>query len=864
MNPDSRPNDSTELPIDSIKQDFIGALKSHNTILLSAPPGAGKSTQLPLWLLQNDANELAHIDGTIIMLQPRRLAAKSVAMRLAKQLGESIGETVGYRIRNESKVGKSTRLQVVTEGILARMLQHDPELEGIGMVIFDEFHERNLHADLAFALTRDSQQALREDLVMLMMSATIDLQELQQALPDAISLSSPGRSFPVDIHYQPAKPGTDYRQHALSVTKQALINEPGSMLMFLPGAGDIRFMQSHLEEFIIQQKMTGLEVLPLFGDLTMQAQQHAIRPAGNGHRKIVLATNIAETSITIDGIEVVIDSGLANMASFNQDTLTNELRRQPIAQSSAIQRSGRAGRTGPGRAIRLYAKEEFVRRQEQGQPDILQLDLLPATMEIAAWGASQFSQLPFLDCPDVVTENRNWQSLLQLGVVNDKRQLTAHGKAVSKFAAHPRFAHMLIRAQHVENNDNIHCLTSLACIVAALLEEKDLYRFNPEFHESDIALRIHLLLANSRGEKYQNKALIQRILSQAKQLARQLSLSSLVVSERQLPFDYLGLLVAFAYPERIAGKRISGQGYLCANGKGAQLHAQDRFAGEEFLAIANLHGKALQIRLGASIPKAQIERYFGSLITNKTQLNFDEKRQKISGERLRCLDNLVLERSAAPDLINAQTLIEMWCDFIEKKGIEVLNWSQPVTELLSRGRWLAHQHSKSEGTQFPDWSEDVLIAQLREWLAPYLHDIVSLKQLQALNFKEILNNSLSYEQQSCLQEWAPQYYSSPTGNRRRLHYTIDQPPKVSLPMQEVYGLSASPTVANGRVAVTLELLSPAGRPIQVTQDLAGFWQGSYREVQKEMKGRYPKHFWPDDPQNARATTKTKKRMQDER
>ncbi|WP_394173522.1 ATP-dependent helicase HrpB [Thalassotalea litorea] len=864
MNPDPRQNDSTELPIDSIKQDFIAALSSHNTILLSAPPGAGKSTQLPLWLLQqntNNDNDFAQLDGTIIMLQPRRLAAKSVAMRLAKQLGEAVGETVGYRIRNESKVSRNTKLQVVTEGVLARMLQHDPELDGVAMVIFDEFHERNLHADLAFALTRDSQQALREDLTILIMSATLDVNDLYQALPEAIALSSPGRSFPVDIEYRPIKTGFDMRQHTLAVIKNSLADSQGSILVFLAGAADIRFLQNHLDDFVTHQRLTNVEILPLYGDLSMQAQQHAIRPTPAGKRKVVLATNIAETSITIDGITIVIDTGLANLARFNQDTLTNELRRQPVSQSSAIQRSGRAGRTGPGKAIRLYGQEDFVRRSEQGTPDILQLDLLPATMEVAAWGASEFSQLPFLDCPDSVTEARNWQTLLQLGIVNSKRQLTTHGKAVSQFSAHPRFAHMLIRAGNIEDSDDIGKLTDLACLLAALLEEKDLVNFNPDAYESDISLRIHQLLNTRHGEKRHNSALTQRILHQAKQLARQLGIKALTLSDAQLPFNYLGLLVALAYPERIAGRRNVGQGYLCANGKGAQLHAQDRFGEQPYLAIANLHGKALQIRLAAPLSREHIERYFDELITTKTQLKFDEQRQKIQSERLLCLDNLVIERSNAPDLINAETLVSMWCEFIAKKGLGALNWSQSVSELLARARWLANEQLDS--IALPNWSEHALIGHLADWLGPYLHDIVSLKQLQALNFKEILNNSLSYEEQTCLQEWAPEYYSSPTGNRRRLHYTIDQPPKVSLPMQEVYGLTASPTVANGRVAVTLELLSPAGRPIQVTQDLAGFWQGSYREVQKEMKGRYPKHFWPDDPQNARATNKTKKRMQDE-
>ncbi|TKB45350.1 ATP-dependent helicase HrpB [Thalassotalea mangrovi] len=861
---DSYQSPVPDLPIDSIKPEFIAALASHNTILLSAPPGAGKSTQLPLWLLQQQQDRAASLDGTIIMLQPRRLAAKSVAMRLARQLGESVGETVGYRIRNESKVGKNTRLQVVTEGILARMLQHDPELEGVAMVIFDEFHERNLHADLAFALSRDSQQALRDDLIMLIMSATLDVEDLQRALPDAITLSSPGRSYPVDIDYQPLKPGFDFRQHALAVAKNALLTETGSILVFLPGAGDIRFLQAHLEEFISSQKLDAIDVLPLYSDLSMQAQQQAIKTPGEGLRKIVLATNIAETSITIDGISLVIDSGLANMASFNQDTLSNELRRQPVAKSSAIQRSGRAGRTGPGKAIRLYGNEEFARRPEQSPPDILQLDLLPATMEVATWGAHEFKQLPFLDCPDEVTESRNWHTLEQLDIVNEKRQLTPHGKAVSAFAAHPRFAHMLLRAKYIEDHEGVDHLTDLACLVAALLEERDLLPYNREFYDSDLALRVHHLVARQYSDNKPNQAIKQRILAQAKQLARKLSFDSLMLADDKLPFDYLGVLIALAYPERIAGRRPQGQGYLCANGKGARLHPQDKFVGEAFLAIANLHGTAQEVRLSAAISKQQIETYFAEHIITKVKLQFDEQRQKISAERQVCIEQLVLAREDAPDLISADTLVEMWCEHIEKKGLAILQFSDSANELLARSRWLASRTLTLDSLELPDWSEEALITSLADWLGPYLHDVRNVKALKALNITDILWNSLSYQQQTVLQEWAPQYYSSATGNRRRLHYTIDQPPKVSLPMQEVYGLTESPTVANGQVAVTLELLSPAGRPIQVTQDLAGFWQGSYREVQKEMKGRYPKHFWPDDPQNAQATNKTKKRMQNER
>ncbi|MEW6997583.1 ATP-dependent helicase HrpB [Colwelliaceae bacterium BS250] len=847
-------NVANDLPIATLKQSMLAALHSHAAVILSAPPGAGKSTSLPLWLLESE--QWQH--KKIIMLQPRRIAAKSVASRLAQQLGETVGETVGYRMRFDTKVSKNTRLEVVTEGILTRLIQADNELSDVGLIIFDEFHERSIHADLAFALALDVQQGLRDDLTLLLMSATLDNDYLAKFLPDAKSLACDGRSYPIEVSYQPANSERNWRVNAITAIRQQVNIETGSILVFLPGTADIRFIFNALNG----QLGDDLDLHALYGDLDIKQQQYAIAPSVKGRRKVVLATNIAETSLTIDGITLVIDSGYEKVARFNQDSLINELKLQKISKASATQRAGRAGRLQAGRCLRLYSQEDLQRRLDHASSEISQADLLPLTLEVARWGVSDFQQLSFLQQPSLASEQQNWQTLHALEVVTDSNRLTKHGELVASLPCHPRFAHMLIKSLDIVANENDaqHCL-SLACLLAALLEERDILPREQASTDSDVCSRLYQLASSTRGKA---KGIEYRIINQARNLASKLQRISpvkftLTLNDNDWPLQYTGLLLAFAYPERIAVARNSAGNYLCANGKGASVNDYDSLVGEPYLACALLHSyqQKLEITLAASIQEKQIYQYFSEHIKQVDILSYDDKQQKIINLQQTQLQALILDIKPAKLEISAAKLTQLWCDYIKQKGLNALKLSDAANNLLARVRWL-NQYFADEG--FPDFSASVLIDSLDTWLGPYLYDVKKLSQLQQLNFYDILYNSLTFEQQKQLGKWAPKYYTSPTGREHTYIYSEQPQPKLALQMQQVYGLSSSPYVANGQVAVLLELLSPARRPIQVTQDLARFWQGSYKDVQKDMKANYPRHFWPDDPANAKATNQTKKHM----
>mgnify|MGYP005989912425 CR=1 FL=1 len=830
------------------------ALGTHSSIILSAPPGAGKSTQLPLWLLATKQYQ----DKKIIMLQPRRIAAKSVATRLAQQLGESVVDSVGYRMRNDTKVSKNTRLEIVTEGILTRLIQNDNELTDVGLIIFDEFHERSIHADLAFALSLDIQQGLRDDLQLLLMSATLDNEYLAKFLPEAKTLACEGRSYPIDVTYNAANIERNWRQHAISVIRHHALNETGSILVFLPGTGDIRF----IFDALFEQLPTDIDLFALYGDLDIKQQQQAISPASNGRRKLVLATNIAETSLTIDGISMVIDSGYEKVARFNHETLTNELSLQKISKASAVQRAGRAGRVQAGKCVRLYANEDFQRRAQHSASEISQADLLPLTIDVANWGVSKYSQLSFLELPVNAREQQNWQSLQALDIVNSDNKLTKHGQLVANFPCHPRFAHMMIKALDVvaDNASQIHCL-SLACILAAMLEERDIFNRERATDNSDIHTRLYQI---SQSHKGRASGIESRIIKQANSLAKKLNnLSSvkfsLSLNDNDWPMNYCGLLLAFAYPERISMARKSTGSYLCANGKGAELSSNDKLNGEPFLVCAKLHNyqQKSQITLASVIDEYHIYQYFNSHINVADVLSYDERQQKINSEKQTRLFNLILKQESANTAINSETLTALWCDFIRQKGLSILKLNAQAQNLIARVRWL---NKYCDELELADFSEQALLDNLETWLGPYVYDVKKLAQLQKLDFKEILNNSLEFEQQKIVKKWAPVSYKSVLGTEFVYTYSDQPQPKLSLPLQQVYGLNDSPYVANGKVAVLLELLSPAKRPIQVTQDLARFWQGSYKDVQKDMKANYPKHYWPDDPANAQPTNKTKKHI----
>ena len=847
---------STPLPIEAIKTQFCQTLTEHNAVILSAPPGAGKSTCLPLWLLELE--ELAQ--QKIYLLQPRRLAVKNIATYLASQLNEPVGQTVGYRLRNETKVSKNTRLEVITEGVLTQIAQNDAELSDCALVVFDEFHKRSLQGDLAFALTRDIQQGLREDLKILLMSATLDTDYLTKALPDAFALASEGRSYPVEITYDAPTNVQLWRVHAINVIKQQAYKHNGSTLVFLPGVADIRFIAQALSTDVIDN----LLLCPLFGDLTLKQQQEAIEPCQSGKRKLVLATNIAETSLTIEGVSLVIDCGLEKVSSYDSASLMNKLVQKRIAKASAIQRAGRAGRLMAGKCIRLYAKDDFERRPDQSTNDIQQADLLPTLIEIARWGVNTLADLPILELPTAVREQQAWQELKSLSIVDPQNRLTKHGERVAQLPCHPRFAHMLLCANRermtVSSSDNVQQLTFLACMMTALLEEKDIFPNEQSRYDCNLEHRVLQLLA----QWHKPYGALANIVKQVKNLAHKMKLTDLnSLTKSSFSIEKTGLLLAYAYPERAAKARGALGDFICANGKGVTLNDQDALAGESFLVIADLMQSqgVLQVRLAATINLPQIEEVFEKEIIKQDVALFDQASGKITARSQTKLSALTLEEKNSQKALTKEKIAAMWCELVKQKGLGFLNWQEKDLALKARWQWLNDYFS---AYNLPDISDKALLINLADWFSPFVGEIKSLAKLAKIDLSSMLMSLLDYQQQQILKQAAPSVFIGPTGRHCPISYSNEKSPKVSLPMQELYGSTKTPTVGNINnnqgIPLLLELLSPAQRPIQVTQDLAQFWAGSYQSVQKEMKSNYPRHFWPDDPINAEPTNKTKRHL----
>ena len=866
---------STLLPIDAIKKPLLDALSSHNTLVLMAPPGAGKSTRIPLWLLAS----AQFSNQKIYLLQPRRIAAKNIACFLAEQLGEKVGQTVGYRLRNETKVSSYTRLEVITEGILTQIIQHDPELSDCGLIVLDEFHERSLHGDLAFALARDIQQGLREDLTLLLMSATLATKTLLEKLPDAIALESEGRSFPVQIDYIPnvstlltsksslnqsaSNNANKWRVHALNVVKKYGREHNGSILVFLPGVADIRYFEASLKDVL---PLT-MQLSPLYGELSIAQQQQAISPAKPGVNKLVLATNIAETSLTIEGVNLVIDCGLEKVARYNVQSMTNQLQQQAISKASAVQRAGRAGRIMPGRCIRLYSREDYERRIEHNTSEIQQADLLPLLIESARWGVNKLSDLPLLEYPVLAKEKLAWQELQTLSLVDQKNRLTRHGITVAKLACHPRFAHMIIMAQHLESTKNVRSLTVLACVLAAVLEERDIYQGEHAKNHCDICHRLSDII--EKKSKYQSIG--RRVLQQAHQLAKAVKIQM----ASSFPLQYTGLLLALAYPERLAKYRGRAGEYQASNGKGLSMSDEDVMLGEEYIVAAQIghfrtlgqsvdkgnNRNVLQIKLAAPVNITTLIDWKLVELSHKLHLTYDDKQSRIIAKQQKKINALVIEEVSVSQQLTTTQIADMWVQQVFNQGLQMLPFSEQDHALLARWRWLNRYQSQ---LRLPDVSEQSLLNSLDIWLAPFVGQSRTKAQLGKCDFSNMLLSLLDYSQQQLLNKMAPPFYKGPTGRRCPIRYDQEKSPTVSVPMQELYGVKSTPSVGDvgnqQGISLIIELLSPAKRPIQVTQDLVVFWQGSYKIVQKDMKSQYPKHYWPDDPANAQPTSKTKRHI----
>lgn len=813
-------------PILEVSDDLLAALAKSSQVLLHAPTGAGKSTVLPLEILKS-----GQIDGRIIMLEPRRIAARSVAARLAQQLGESVGESIGLRMRSESKVSAKTRLEVVTEGVLTRQLQNDPMLEGVGLVILDEFHERNLQADLGLALLLDSQQALRDDLKILLMSATLDDQGLSQLFPDAPVISSQGRAFPVQREYKPINPNKPFHQEVASAVWQLMQQQTGSLLLFLPGVGEIERTKSELEGLVTDDVM----LCPMYGALSIQAQQHAILPAPEGKRKVVLATNIAETSLTIEGIRLVVDSGFERVGQFNPRSGLTKLIKKRISQASMTQRAGRAGRLEAGVCWHLMSAEQAERAAQFSEAEINNSDLSGLWLALLQWGCHDISQLQWLDVPPEAALSAAKTLLFKLGVTDAQGKLTSMGNKMAGTGTSVRTAAMLYHAQQTQNKSVIQ----LAALLTAIIEEP------PRGGVIDL----HTYLERPT-ENWCKRA---SILS-CEKVTHSLGKTSGLISE------WLPTLLAAGFPGYIAKSRDNQTRYQLASGLGATLNDNDPLMGNTWLMVAALWQSETsadaRISLAYPIEIEKLQQDCPHLFSTQETVEWDEQRGSLlAWKRLQCGQLVVKsQRLTNPEPEEIKKALVYW---LQQNGLQQLNWQENTLQLRIRCELAARYFPDSP---LPAMDDETLLETLDEWLAPYLNGVTSKKKLQEIDLMNLLLNRLDWQQRQWLDSTFPMTYVAPSGSEVSIHYALDKPPVVEVRLQEVFGEKANPTVANGKVTLILSLLSPARRPIQITQDLGAFWQGSYKEVQKEMKGRYPKHPWPDDPANAEPTRQTKKAM----
>lgn len=809
----------SSLPVGAVLEPILTALKQSPQVLLHAPTGAGKSTWLPLKILESGI-----ITGKILLLEPRRLAAKSVAYRLAQQLNQQPGQTVGYRMRAESKIGAETRLEVVTEGILTRMVQQDPELADYGLVILDEFHERSLQADLALALLLDVQQGLREDLRLLIMSATLDNARLAPLLPDAPVIISEGRSFPVERHYLPLASHERLDEGVARTASRLMAENSGSMLLFLPGVAEITRTQNLLTGRLSDE----VDICPLYGALSLEQQQKAIQPAPEGRRKVVLATNIAETSLTIEGIRLVVDSGLERSAQFDPRSGLTRLITQRISQAAMTQRAGRAGRLEPGQCWHLFSKDQAERAAAQSEAEILQSDLGGLWLELLQWGCPDPAQLTWLDAPPAVALAVAQKLLASLGAVDDQQRLTPLGRRMAQLGCDPRLAAMLVHAEQ-QGGDAL----ATAALLAAIIEEP------PRGGQPDIDYWL------SRPQPHWQR--------RARQLSQRLSRSSGQVNSSLAPW-----LLAEAFSDRIAERRGLDGRYLLANGLGASLPQDDALSRAAWLVAPQLlqgnNSPDARILLAISLDVSQLAARLPQVVKEQTAVEWDEEKGTLRAWRRWQVGRLVLK--AQPQAKPAdEELQQALIDWLRGEGLQALSWSAPAEQLRLRlacaAKWLPEK-------EWPAVDDQSLLDTLEQWLLPSLNGVRSLRALQQVDLHDALLRLLSWQQRQHLDANLPTHYTVPTGSRLAIRYHSDQPPALSVRIQEMFGEQRSPMLAEGRVAVVLELLSPAHRPLQITGDLAAFWQGSYREVQKEMKGRYPKHLWPDNPAEAAPTRRVKK------
>ncbi len=841
------------LPIHEVLPALLAALRERSVAVLEAPPGAGKTTVVPLALI----NEVWLSGQRVLMLEPRRLAARAAASFMSRALGESVGQTVGYRVRGESRVSARTRVEIVTEGVLTRMLATDPALDGVGAVVFDEFHERSLNADLGLALTLQTQSVLRPELRVLVMSATLDGDAVARLIADdrgdAPVIRSSGRMFPVAIEYRAPRDRERLESHVARVLREVLPQHEGDVLVFLPGAREIRRAAELLSDVAATHAGSRVSVHQLFGMMPLAAQDAAIAPAPPGERKIVLATSIAQTSLTIEGVRVVVDAGRERLPRFDPRVGLSRLETVRESHAAAEQRRGRAGRVAPGVCYRLWDEHEQAMLPPRTRPEVLDADLTPLALDLADAGVTDAASLRWLDVPSPALLAQSRSVLHMLGALDSNGRISAHGRAMSALPVHPRLAHLLLQAR-------VRGEGALGAIVAACVEERDFLRGDGRSPPSDLRLRVELVQGGSasamthdlHGASVDRDA-VRRIRDTARDLAQR---ADVPWREQQGHTDACGHLLALAFPDRVAQQRPGQRNrYILRNGTGASLPPGDALDGTPLLAIAELDGAPPEYRIvrAAAISDADVRTAFAEDLRAVDVVDWDESAQRVRARRQTQLGALVLDdaplRDVPPDAVHRVML-----DVIRSRGISALAWEREATRLRERLAFV-HAHDSS----WPDVSDDNLLYKLETWLGPSLHGVKRYTDIDDRVVHDALLTLLDWSQRAALDRLAPTHLSVPSGSQIALDYSDPAAPVLAVKLQEVFGWTNTPMICDGRVPLTLHLLSPAQRPVQVTRDLAGFWRDGYFEVRRELRGRYPRHPWPDNPLSAEATRRAKPR-----
>ncbi len=838
-------------PIDNVLSAVKAAVIENPSVVLHAPPGAGKTTRVPLALLDMMSRE----DGRIVMLEPRRIAAVSAARWMAYLLGEEVGRRVGYSIRFDSKVSAATRIEVVTEGIFTRRIQADPSLEGIAMVIFDEFHERSLHADLALALCLDVRVNLMADLKILVMSATLDCGPIAALLENAPIITSRGKVFPVEENYISDKRDRFLTDRTIETVEAALKDTVGDILVFLPGAGEIRSCVEALRP-VMEGRRDGTTIHPLYGDLSFDEQERAILPSHR--RKIVLATNIAETSLTIEGVRVIIDSGLTRRLQYDPSTGMNRLVTVTVSKASAEQRKGRAGRLGPGVCYRLYGRQAFQSMIPFSPPEILVSELASLVLDLAAWGVKKASELSWLDAPPAAAWDAAKGLLIELGALDPSGSITTEGKAMARLPVHPRLARMLLRARE------LGCV-SLGADLAALLSERDIIRRSAArrmafIHDADITERLDILRMWRMGTNVDDKVdpwALRAVERASKQLMRLMSLMNIDPDQATDDHNIVSRLLLRAFPDRIARRRDDKEGcFVLVQGRAVRFASISTLSKSSFIVVAHMDAGAKGdgiAHIAASLTEEIIREECANSIETIRQVKWHRRESRIIATIEERLGAMLLSAKSFP--ATDEEAVPILCEMIQMSPA-MLTFTKETRQFQGR---VALMRSIFTEETWPNLSDEYLLSAPQDWLLSFLGGIRTAQDVIGIDILHALRSQLSWEQLRFLDKRAPTHIVVPSGHRVALDYTSGDLPVLAVKLQEMFGLADTPTIAAGRVKVLLHLLSPARRPVQITQDLKGFWDGSYQQVKKEMKGRYPKHPWPDDPWNAVPTRRTKAR-----